>query len=189
MRAVAPKQCSGVGACRAFSFILSVLLGSLFASLTMAAPRSLRDIAAARHFLLERRVTVIRPQRRDSPLRNANISDDEVREVKSAASEVVGNVFVYIGGVTVGCPCEDGTQCSGQVWVQTEVRSKPFGFLISKIDSRWVIGPVQRWWWRYEKEERRGRDNLIDELPDCGIQEELIHYKQNYPKQASRLPK
>jgi hypothetical protein len=104
-------------------------------------------------------------------LRYLNISDDEVREIQGASSEVVGRVFVYIGGVTHGCPCEDGSKCTDQVWVQAEVKGKPLGFLLSKIDERWVIGPVQRWWWRYEKAERLDRDKLVDELPHCGIEE------------------
>jgi hypothetical protein len=100
-----------------------------------------------------------------------NISDDEVREIQGASSEVVGKVFVYIGGVTHGCPCEDGSKCTDQVWVQAEVRGKPFGFLLSKIDERWVIGSVQRWWWRYEKAEWGDRDKLVAELSRCGVED------------------
>ena len=156
-------QCFGVALAAA-----SLMMAAVFAD---AREKTAKDIAEEHHFWLWKRVDMIRPQRRDGPLRYLNVSDNEVRQIQGAASEVVGNVLVQIGGVTVGCPCEDGPRCTDQVWVQAEVHDKPFGLLLSKIDSRWAIGPVQRWWWRYEKAGWDEQDKLIDELPDCGIDE------------------
>jgi hypothetical protein len=81
------------------------------------------------HVLMLKRVEMIRPQRRDGPIRYLNISDNEVREIQGAASKVVGKVWVYVGGVTHGCPCENGAKCTDQVWVQAEVKGQPFGVL------------------------------------------------------------
>jgi hypothetical protein len=154
-------------------FLAAFVTMSLLITPTRAEARdkTAQDIAWEHHFWLYLRVPMIRPQRKDGPLRYRNISDDEVREIQGAASEVVGNVLVQIGGVTTGCPCEDGPNCTDQVWVQAEVHDKPLGLLLSRTKNHWVIGPVQRWWWRYEKADYWQQEKIIDELPDCGIDE------------------
>ena len=133
-----------------------------------------------RHYLLWKRLNSIRPQRMDGPLRYLNVSDEEVREIKGAAFEVVGNVLVHIGGVISGCPCEDGPKCTDQVWVQAEIHEEPFGLLLSRIDNHWVIGPMQRWWWRYEKASYEDQDLMINELPSCGVDEKLQDILKHY---------
>jgi hypothetical protein len=60
--------------------------------------------------------TVTRPIRREDSLRELNISEDEVREIQSAALQVSPGSIVNISGVVTGCPCEDGLGCSDQVW-------------------------------------------------------------------------
>ena len=97
------------------------------------------------------RAKEVRPQRRDSPLRYLNVSDNEVREIQEAASEVVGNVLVTIGGVVTGCPCEDGAKCTNQVWVLAHRPNDTIGLLLSKVNEHWQIGTIQRWWLRNEQ--------------------------------------
>ena len=72
------------------------------------------------------------PHRRDSPLRYFNISDEEAREVETAAAEVAGTQWISIGAVVTGCPCEDGGKCTDQVWVQTHQDQGAIGFRASK---------------------------------------------------------
>jgi len=119
------------------------------------------------------------PRRRDLPLRYLNISDEEVREVQSAAAEVVPRAIVNISGVVTGCPCEDGEDCKDQVWIVAYRPDKSTGLMLSRIDNRWVIGPVQQWWLRYEKLQanrgtfrtyeafERAEYELIESFPVC----------------------
>ncbi|MDW3094540.1 MAG: hypothetical protein R8G33_02580 [Gammaproteobacteria bacterium] len=97
------------------------------------------------------------PSRKDGPsysvkdkLRYVNISDEEVRQIQAKALELNPGMTVNIGGVTVGCPCEDGPNCKDQVWVVTSTSVNSIGLMYSKIDGSWVIGPVQSWWMQYE---------------------------------------
>jgi hypothetical protein len=84
----------------------------------------------------------MRPQRRDSPARYLNISDNEVREVQSAAAEVLPRSLVSIGTVVTGCPCGDGAKCTDQVWVVAATKTRSMGMLLSRVDSLVVIRPV-----------------------------------------------
>lgn len=63
------------------------------------------------------RVWNTRPQRLEWPLRAENISDAEVRQIQAAVLGLVPGATVNIGGVTLGCPCEDGAGCTEQIWV------------------------------------------------------------------------
>jgi hypothetical protein len=105
----------------ALCFAVALAAASLLVATVFADTRekTAKDIAGEHHFWLLRRVGMIRPQRKDGPLRYLNVSDNEVRQIQGAASEVVGNVLVHIGGVTVGCPCEDGPN------VQTKCGCRP----------------------------------------------------------------
>ncbi len=128
---------------------------------------------------LEDRIDSTRPQRRDSPARYLNISDNEVREVQLAAFEVLPRSFVSIGTVVTGCPCADGPKCADQVWVVAADKKRSMGLLLSDIDGIWVIGPVQRWWlqrdalaasresFRSYRDYRKAEEELKLEFPAC----------------------
>ena len=150
----------------------------------LMAKRSYRTI-------VEHRVGRIRPVRRDSPVRFLNISDEEAREVESAAAEVAGTQWISIGAVVTGCPCEDGDKCTDQVWVQTHKDQGAIGLLLSKVDGHWQIGYVQRWWLRYERlqdEQYRMKsfdermklelqsEQLLDDFPSCGLDKKELAY-------------
>jgi hypothetical protein len=121
-----------------------------------------RGAAEAEHariqklFRTEARAWQTRPNRRESPSRAENITDNEVREIQTVISEVLPSAILNIGTVVVGCPCEDGQSCSDQVWVVAHRPQRTKGLLLSKIDGRWTIGPVQRWWLDREDLEARG---------------------------------
>jgi hypothetical protein len=96
-----------------------------------------------------------RPRRMDEPLREDNISDEEVREIEAATIEYFPGALVNISGVTAGCPCQDGPACDSQVWVVAYRDDRSDGLLLSRIEGVWIIGPVQRWWHQYEKLEHQ----------------------------------
>ena len=109
----------------------------------------------------------MRPHRLDAPLRDPNVTDEEVREIQSASSEVLTKVIVNISGVTAGCRCEDGPQCTAQAWVTAFRNGRDEGLQLSMIGGRWVIGPVQRWWIRYDAFEPRNRKQSFREYQDA----------------------
>ncbi len=107
---------------------------------------------AYREFMkLEERALTSRPQRLDAPLRANNITDEEVREIQQAASEVLPKALVNISGVTSGCRCEDGPSCKAYAWVTAFHQGKAQGLQLALIGADWVIGPVQRWWLDYDR--------------------------------------
>lgn len=100
--------------------------------------------------LFNPKASSLRPARRDGPLRADNISDEEVREIQTVLGPTVRPEMLNISGVVTGCPCEDGPGCREQVWVVTWHGQRSAGLLLSRIDGRWTLGPVQRWWLQRE---------------------------------------
>jgi hypothetical protein len=123
----------------------------------------------------------IRPRRSDSPLRLANLSDEEVRQIQRATLQVLPRALVNISGVTEGCPCEEGPQCSAEVWIVAYDQGKSTGLMLSTIDESWRIGKVQLWWLGYERHEasryrykstaeyNEAEEQLISLFPTCAI--------------------
>jgi len=96
-----------------------------------------------------------RPHRLDGPLREENISDDEVRQIQVVTNVVYPGSIASIAGVTAGCPCEEGPWCDSQVWVLAYQEGKYRGFMLSRIDNTWLVGPVQEWWFSYDRLRQR----------------------------------
>lgn len=128
----------------------------------------------------EGRIRATEPRRRDGPLRYLNIRDSEVLEIRAVSKEVFAGEMVYISSVVTGCACEDGPKCTDQVWVYTNNKRELFdGILLSKIDKKWTIGPVQYWWllraWLTENRKRfksdrdywEAEDKLTLRFPAC----------------------
>lgn len=89
-----------------------------------------------------------RLKRKDGPLREENISDEEVREIQAIMVEEFPGAIVNIGGVTTDCPCEDGPTCDSRVWVVAHRDATSSGLMLSRIGAEWQIGPLQDWWLR-----------------------------------------
>ncbi len=89
------------------------------------------------------------PKRRDSPLRYVNISDNEVREIETLAAKVSIPELVNIAPVVTGCSCEEGTDCTEQVYIVGRYKDRHVGLQLSRIRNKWSIGRVQRWWLDY----------------------------------------
>ena len=112
-----------------------------------------------------------RPRRLDVPLREENISDEEVREIEAVTKGFFPGAIVNISGVTTGCPCEDGPQCTSQVWVVAYRGERNNGLALSRIDDKWKVGLLQQWWIHYDKLHRRMREIRISRNP--GVLEKL----------------
>jgi hypothetical protein len=92
----------------------------------------------------------VRPRRPHGRLREANVSDVEVREIVVVIRQRYPGAIVNISGVTSDCPCQDGPACDSQVWVVADRDGSSNGLLLSRIGGHWTIGPVQEWWLEYE---------------------------------------
>lgn len=99
---------------------------------------------------IERRANSLRPQRRDGPLRELNITDNEIREVEEIARKYLPHSMVNISPVVTNCPCEEGPTCTAQVYVVAQTPEKTRDLQLSRMNDRWVVGVVQDWWLRRE---------------------------------------
>lgn len=126
------------------------------------------------------RATLLRPGRRDGPPRDVNISDDEVREVQAVSQRYLPSDFVNISPVVTGCPCEEGAECTDQVYVVATSSAEPRGLQLSRVKNKWIVGTVQKWWLRYEEllakqptldwlEFGRAANALAHDFPVCGL--------------------
>ena len=89
------------------------------------------------------------PKRRDAPLRYANMSDIEVREIQRLASGLAIPELVNIAPVVTGCPCEEGGECTEQVYIVGRFENRHVGIELSRSRNRWGVSRVQRWWLDY----------------------------------------
>ena len=111
------------------------------------------------------RPAIMRPIRRDGPLRELNVSDEEVREIQSIALNVLPGSIVNISGVVSGCSCEEGSSCSDQVWIVAHRPGHSQGLQLSRVNGHWGIGVVQQWWLNFEELQvvRRTAPEVYDE--------------------------
>jgi hypothetical protein len=96
-----------------------------------------------------RHVRTVDPARPPDSLRQENITDEEVREVQQAALAVYPDSIVSISGVTDGCGCEEGSECTAQVWLALYREDRSRSLVLSKVEGHWKVGAVQSWWLRY----------------------------------------
>jgi hypothetical protein len=97
---------------------------------------------------IERRARKLEPKRRDSPLREVNISDNEIREVQSIAQAYLPRSLVNISPVVTDCPCEEGPTCTAQVYVVAQTQNKTRGLQLSRMNDRWGVSLAQQWYLR-----------------------------------------
>ena len=119
---------------------------------TPAAQRGDAYRAQVKKFMeVEKRAWELRPRRRDEPLREINISDNEVREIQRVAADFLPKVLLNISPVVAGCACEEGPQCTDQVYIVAETGQTSKGLQLSRIKNSWTVGNVQQWWFKYDE--------------------------------------
>lgn len=162
---------------------MNPLIAALCLLAVLGADSTIAQTKKSRPVFVEypRGVLGSKPSRRDGPLREENIRDEEVREIQSATRNILPGTIVNIGGVVTGCPCEDGPQCQDQVWIVAYKPERTRGLMVSRIDDRWGLGPLQQWWldyekapacWRIKDESRKvkcleAEQALVDRFPQC----------------------
>jgi hypothetical protein len=129
---------------------------------------------------LSDRIQQSRPVRRDAPLRELNLSDNEVREIQAVAHSLLPGSIVNISGVVEECPCEEGPTCSDQVWIVAHRSGESLGLQLSRVSGRWTVGVLQQWWLSFDRL-RKNRSpgssayteaflELQDQFPVCSRQ-------------------
>jgi hypothetical protein len=108
------------------------------------------DQAAFNRWMTLSKISGTQPRRKDLPPREENITDEEVRAIEAVMAPILPGALVNIGTVVEGCPCQDGPDCSDQVWVVAHRPDRTVGIMLSRIKGRWVIGPLQAWWLEFE---------------------------------------
>lgn len=97
------------------------------------------------------RAWLLAPKRRDEPLRYLNISDNEVREIQLVAEKYLPKALLNISPVVTGCPCEEGPQCTDQVYIVAETAQSSKGLQLSRVRNAWIVGGIQQWYFRFEE--------------------------------------
>jgi tetratricopeptide (TPR) repeat protein len=133
-------------------------------------------------------IETTRPTRRDGPLREVNLSDEEVREIQAAAHGVVPEALVNISGVVSGCPCEDGAGCSDQVWIVAHRPGLMKGLQLSRMGGHWAVGPVQQWWLEFEDFESRFASAMAGRMERQKFQEERQRLSEERQKLYDKFP-
>src|SRR5204863_6156086 len=97
---------------------------------------------------ISKQAEALRPARRDEPLRYLNITDEEVRQVQLISVKYLPRAMVNISPVVTNCPCEEGPNCTAQVYVVATTGEKSKGLQLSRLKDQWIVGVVQQWWIR-----------------------------------------
>jgi len=129
----------------------------------LAYYRHLNDIEQQTRVIFAR-ADQLRPKRRDEPLREHNISDYEVREIQDLVKEYIPREFLNISPVVSGCACEEGVDCSAQVFIVGMAGPHSRGLQLSRIAKAWRIGAVQKWWLEYDALEANLKKLAGDEV-------------------------
>ena len=137
-----------------------------------------------RYDAISQRAWDLYPGRRNTPLRDLNISDGEVREVQTIAARFLPRSLVNISPVVAECPCEEGPSCTAQVYVLATEKGKTSGLQLSRMKEVWDVGVVQKWWLKRNAIQRQNTGNtflddylakkayndLLEEFPVCAGQ-------------------
>jgi hypothetical protein len=99
------------------------------------------------------------PARRDAPMRELNLTDEEVREIQAVTQAYLPSVYLNISPVVTGCACEDGPDCNEQVYVLADTGAVGRGLQLSRIKNKWTVGALQQWWLNLGRLEQR-RDKM-----------------------------
>jgi hypothetical protein len=141
------------------------------------------DSQYQRYSDIRARAHALYPGRRDSPLRELNISDEEMREVEAIAYQYLPRTTINISPVVGDCPCEEGLACNAQVYVVSTVKDEWRGLQLSHMNNHWQLGLVQEWWLRFQAIRaphtgdsfldyylrEKAQSELYEEFPMCSV--------------------
>ena len=133
----------------------------------LAASTANDDLAVVQQFREQQRglrdLRPTRPRRTaddDRALRAENLTDQEVDEITRAVQARRPGAMVNIGGASAGCDCQNGPDCSSEVWAVAYQPDASHGLRLARINQQWRIGPLQAWWLAYDALARFPADGL-----------------------------
>jgi hypothetical protein len=158
------------------------------------------DAQAERYQAIAQRANELYPARRNTPLRDVNISDEEIREVEQLTRRYLPRAYVNISPVVTDCPCEEGPACTAQVYVVAQSENQTRGIQLSRTKDRWNVGVVQQWWFRRDAVvpqhtgnsfldyylRRKAVAELYEEFPVCAGQTVPATKTASTPKPAEK---
>jgi hypothetical protein len=158
------------------------------------------DAQAERYQAIAQRANELYPARRNTPLRDVNISDEEIREVEQLTRRYLPRAYVNISPVVTDCPCEEGPACTAQVYVVAQSENHTRGIQLSRMKDRWNVGVVQQWWFRRDAVvpqhtgnsfldyylRRKAVTELYEEFPLCAGQTVPATKTASTPKPAEK---
>ena len=156
------------------------------------------DAQRERYQVVSKRAEELYPARRNTPLRDVNISDEEIREIEMITRKYLPRAYVNISPVVTDCPCEEGPACTAQVYVVAQTADQTRGIQLSRMNDRWNVGTVQQWWLRRDAVKRQHTGNsfldyylfqkavteLLEEFPMCAGQQAAAPKTASTPKPA-----
>jgi len=145
------------------------------------------DAQGKRYRAVIERAHELYPARRNTPLRDVNISDEEIREIELLTRKYLPRAYVNISPVVTDCPCEEGLACTAQVYVVAQSLDQTRGIQLSRMNSRWNVGAVQQWWLRREAVVRQHTGNSF--LDDYLYQKAVNELYEEFPMCAEQRPK
>jgi hypothetical protein len=139
----------------------------------MLADMQYWDAQGERYRDVARRARELYPARRNTPLRDVNISDEEIREVELLMRKYLPKAYVNFSPVVTDCPCEEGPACTAQLYVVAQSQTETRGIQLSRTRDRWNVGTVQQWWLRRDAvvRQRTGNPFLDDYLFQKAVNE------------------
>jgi hypothetical protein len=137
------------------------------------------DAQAKRYRVVIERAHEIFPARRNTPLRDVNISDEEIREIEALSRRYLPRAYVNISPVVGDCPCEEGPTCTAQVYVVAQTADQTRGLQFSRMNDRWNVGVVQQWWIRRDAVQRQHTGNSF--LDDYLYQKAVNELYEEFP--------
>ena len=166
-------------------FILLFVFAGMFLPSAAASDGKSKAERLAEH-QQRRHIYGSRPRRIDEPLRAENISDEEIREIQATTVTIYPGTIANVSGVTAGCPCEEGQLCDSQVWILAHRGNRYDGLMLSRISNKWVVGPLQTWWFEYDLLAKK-MSALRSEKPDdywevyMELREKRIQLEEAFP--------
>ena len=145
---------------------------------------------------ISKRAEALRPAYRAEPLRYLNISDEEIRQVQLVSAKFLPRAMVNISPVVTNCPCEEGPNCTAQVYVVATTGENSKGLQLSRLKDQWIVGAVQQWWFRREAlrapkanaglleryRYERALHELYSEFPVCANRDATVTAAASAPK-------
>ena len=76
--------------------------------------------------------------------------------------------------------------CDSQVWILAHQDNRYDGLMLSRISNKWVVGPLQSWWFEYDLLNNKMTELRSEQLADywaayMELREKRIQLQEAFP--------